>query len=220
MGTILASAIVDEAESILGDSGNNRYDAADHLIALNDGQREAAIIKPDVSVTQVSTALVAGTKQSLTAGGIQLIAIIRNMGVSPGATPGNAIKLVDMDFMNSSIPNWHVVASHAASATVINYMFDLRNPTVFYVYPAQPASGFGYVDMIYSVTPAEVSALTGAITLDDIYKGALVDYIVYKALSREADVVKHGQRANAHYSYFARALGVKDAKEEQDDPNR
>lgn len=215
MGTILASAVISDAATILNDSGYGKWSQALLLVFLNNSQRIAATLKPDVSVTKTSQVLVAGTYQSVPTGGIGLIDIPRNMGTG-GTTVGATITPVDKELFDALYPTWQSVT---ASAVVQHYMLDLRNPLKFWVYPQQPTSSFGYVDIIYPVTPAEVSAVTGAITLDDIYKGVLRDLICYQALSLESDP-KNIQKAQAFYQMAERALGIKDEKEAQDDPNR
>lgn len=215
MGTILASAVIQSASVILQDPGYNRFTLASQLVRLNNAQRTIVMLKPDTSVTQGAVVLVAGTRQSLPAGGIQLINATRNMGTD-GTTVGNVITLVDKEVMDSLVPGWHSVT---ADAVVQHVMFDNRDPAKFYVYPQQPTSGFGYIDLVYSVSPAEVATTSAAITLDDIYKGVLVNLICYEALTGEADV-NNIQKAQNFYAMAERALGIKDTKENEDDPNR
>ena len=215
MGTILCSAIVDKAEIQLLDTGNDRWAADDLFGWLKSGQRQAAIFKPDVSVTNTSVITVAGVKQSIPTGGIQLISITYNMGVAPGTTPGPAIELVTLETMAAFNPTW---TTDTAVAVVQNYMFDDRDPTNYYVYPAQPA-GVGYVNMTYSVTPADPAAIGSAITLDDIYETVLLDYILYRAHAEDSAQSQFAaMRSMGYWNMFVEALGRKDLKEKIDKP--
>ena len=216
MGTILCSAIVDKAEEQLMDTGNDRHAAADLFGWLKSGQRQAAIFKHDVSVTNASSILVAGVKQSIPTGGIQLINIPYNMGTTPGTTVGAPIHLVKMETLSRLNPTW---TTDTAVATVESYMFDPRDPKTFYVYPPQPAATFGYVQHVYSVTPADPATIAAAITLDDIYEPTLLDYILYRAYAKDsAQSQFSAQRATAHWNMFVDSLGRKDLREKQDSP--
>jgi len=216
MATITCQNIVDKAELQLRDTGNDRWSADDLFGWLKSGQRQAAIFKPDVSVTNASSVLVAGVKQSIPAGGIQLINIPYNMGVSPGTTPGAAIELVDLKTMGRLNPTW---TTDTAAAVVQNYIFSESDPKVFYVYPAQPTSGFGYVNIIYAVTPADPATIAAVITLDDIYETVLLDYVLYSAYAEDSAQSQFASnRSVLHWNKFVESLGRKDLKEKMDNP--
>lgn len=215
MGTILASAVLTDVGAILGDPGWQKWTRASHLVRLNNAQRRIVILKPESNCKIASTILVAGTEQTIPTDGIALINVIRNMGTG-GSTPGNSITIADKELADSVIPDWH---THTASATVQQFMFDIRDPRKFLVYPPQPSSGFGYVDIEYSYTPTECAGYSSAIALADIYKGVYVDLICYEALSGENDPVMQ-QRAFAHLQSAMNFLGAKDSKEKENDPNR
>ena len=215
MGTILASAVITDVGAILDDPGWQKWTRASHLVRLNNAQRMIVTMKPEANVNQASTQLAAGTRQSIPTGGIALIDVPRNMGTD-GSTVGDAITVADKESADALVPDWQNADS---SATVLQFMFDLRDPAKFYVYPPQPSANQGYVDIVYSYTPAEVAAVGNAISLDDIYKGVLVDLICYQALAGENDPVKQ-QRAYGHLQSAEKFLGYKESKEAQNDPNR
>lgn len=58
----------------------------------------------------------------------------------------------------------------------------------------------------------------GTITLDDIYANALLDYILYRAYSKDADYAGNSQRAISAYTAFLRSIGKMDQKETMDNP--
>jgi len=87
------------------------------------------------------------------------------------------------------------------------------------VYPPQHATA-GQVEEVYSASPTDLSALTDTITLDDIYSGVLLDYILYRAYSKDADLSPSApQRAVAHYNSFLSSLGAKGQIEQIINPN-
>lgn len=214
---ITAQTIVDEAEVILMDTDNDHWGATELFGYAKDGEKESSINKPDIYVKNEDVILVEGTKQTIPDDGIHLIDIIRNMGTD-GATIGDAITLVDKKSFDAIDRSWHTAT---ASAVVEHFMFDLRDPSRFYVYPPQPNASFGYVDMIWAAIPPTIATIASNINLDDIYKHALLNYILYRAYSRDADAsADGGNKANLYYQMFLRGLGIKDAKEAADSPKK
>ena len=214
MSVITAQNITDKAEIILQDTTNVRWPATELQGWLCDGQREIVLQKPDAYTTNEAVVLVEGTKQTVPATGLQLIDVTRNMGAD-GATPGNAVTLLDRHILDTQNAGWH---KDTPAAVVQHYMFDDRNPRNFYVYPPQPVTAFGYVEIVYSAAPADIVADV-VISLDDVYSNCLLDYILYRAYSKDASFAENGQRAVGHYQAFSQSLGIREKGEMQGDPN-
>lgn len=204
MGNILAAALFSKAARLLVDETNVRWTNAELIGWLNSGQREIVLLKPNSLTTNAAVAMTAGTKQSLPATGLMLIDVVRNMGLD-GLTPGRAVTAISRDVLDTSIPDWHAATPSAAAK---HYVYDARDPKVFYLYPPQPASP-AKLEIVYSVAPADIDIDTDTITVDDIYEGCLIDYILYRAYSKDADFAGNGERAMAHYQAFQSALGLK-----------
>jgi hypothetical protein len=224
MGTLYASAAVDEARYLLQDltSGGTRWLDAEMVLWFNAAQREVSLFKPDASVTTASITLtVAVTKQTLPTGANHLIAINRNMGAD-GATPGKAIRLVDMEVMNAQNPDWH---TDTASTVIKHYLYDKKNPTVFWVYPAAHATTQVDVEAVYAIIPAALVAAniatgqTVAINVPDIYYNGIVDYMVYRALSKDSTYTKNGVDPELYYRRFLASVGAIDLSQKKVDPN-
>ncbi len=216
MATITGTNIVDRAAIVLQDTTGVRWPQDTELLLwLNDGQREIVLRKPDAYAQNETVALVGGTKQTIPATGIQLLDVIRNMGTG-GSTPGRAITRIDREILDEQRPDWH---SSTANAESKHYMFDTRDPKHFYVFPPQHATP-GKVEMVYAASPTDLSALSSTITLDDIYSGVLLDYILYRAYSKDADLTPSApQRAVSHYNAFMASLGAKSQMELITNPN-
>ena len=217
MPTITGATILGRASIILQDTTNIRWPEDELLAWLNDGQREIVLRKPDSYAKSVATVLTASeTKQSLPADGIQLLDIVRNLGIA-GTTPGRAVTRTERYILDSQRPNWN---TETGSSVVKHYMFDERNPKVFYVYPPQPAASPGYVEVVYSAAPTDLATSAATITLDDIYSSALLDYVLYRAYSKDADIAPSApQRAVGHYQAFLQSVSGKEAAEAAYDPN-
>lgn len=214
MGTVLASALIARAATILNDAGNVRWGATELLDYINAAQREIATLKPDASATNSAVQLVAGTLQSIPAGAILLLDIPRNMGTN-GTTVGPAISRMEKDILDSLYADWQKAT---ASATVEFYIYDRRYPNKFWVYPPQPGTEMGYVDIFYATNPADVSGTDKAITLDDIYQNAILDYMLYRALQKNMESDFGPTLSKVFRESFLGTLGIKSSAEQVNAP--
>lgn len=211
MGTVLASKILADVGILINETTPSKWPDSERLKWLNLGQRAAAILKPDISVSTSTIILIAGTKQTLGATATQLIKITRNMGID-GATPGDIIPKIEMELLDRINPSWHTAT---AAATIESYMYDVDiDPKTFYVSPPQPTSGFGYVEKIEATTPVDISAVGSAINIDDIYEGALVAVTAALCLSKlSAHSTEAQSTARGFFDTFTSMLGRKDQAE-------
>lgn len=214
MGTLTGQSIVDKARYILQDSSAVRWLDAEALAWINEGQRFVTLHRPDASAATGNITLVAGTKQLLPLTALRLLEIVRNMGVG-GATPGEPIRLIDRGILDAQIATWH---SMAASAAIKHYIYDNRNPKVFYVYP--PALVDTQIEGAWTVVPAALASLAATITLDDIYEPVLVDYMIYRCQLKEAEFAGDPNRATMHLNILLAALGVKTKVDVTMSPNK
>jgi hypothetical protein len=214
MGTILASAIIDTVEEILDDTENDRWSEASLLGYLNTIQGSIVGFKPNTNVENEAVICIAGTKQSIPTAGIQLINIVRNMGTD-GTVPGRSVVKGDLEQFNVIERDWH--SETAAVATEL-FFFDDQDPRHFYVYPPQPASGFGYLEQVYSKAPTDI-IISSAITLSDIYEDIIKNGILYLAYARETDSDSLNQ-SRAYFELFATQLGRRDLIEKQYEPQK
>lgn len=190
----------------LQDSGNVRWTATELLRYLNDGRRELALHRPDLYSQYSSITLASGTKQSIPSTGNKFLDATRNY--TSGDVVGRSVSLVEREVLDSQNPDWH---SSTSSTAIVNFTFDERSPKTFYVYP--PASGNGHkLEILYSVTPVDVtnSDLTSTTILskEDLHVNTLINYILSKAYSKDAEYTGNAQRAISHYNLFATAIGI------------
>lgn len=205
---LTAQSIVRRVVETIQDITSVRWTIPELVRYLNDGQREIIIHRPDSMVTNATVSLVAGSKQALPGNGSKLIEVVRNTG-------GNkrAVRLVNREILDAQSPNWHNIAG---VTDILHFTYDPRDPKVFYVYPPAAASG-AQVDIVYAAFPTDVTepadgttytAVTGNISVPDIYGNALQDYIMYRAYLKDSQYAGNGQRAVAHYTAFANSLGL------------
>lgn len=204
---ISAQSVIRRCVETLQDPTSIHWPVAELVRYLNDGQREVALYRPDSVGTTATVTCVAGTKQELPANGAKLIDVVRNASGSK-----KAVRLTNREMLDAQTPGWHNLPG---SVDVLHYMYDPRDPRVFYVYP--PATTSAKLDLVYAAYPADITepadgalytAVTGNIGLPDIYGNALQDYILYRAYARDSEYAGNAARAQAHYAAFANALGV------------
>lgn len=207
-----ANQIIDDAAALLQDATNTRWSRAELFAHVNNGQRDLCMVKADAYVLNAAFTLVAGTKQTLPDGGLAFVRVACNL--SPSDVRGRVPREMPLAVLDRQNPNWH---SAPASATVMEVAFDPRDPKHFYTSPPQPATP-GKVELVYCATPPDIAVPTAEMTLDAIYKTALVSYVVYKAYLIEGEF-QNNAGAATHRAEFLQLLGAKDRAESTSEPS-
>lgn len=206
--SITAQSIIQRCVDALQDPTSIRWPVAELVRYLNDGQREVVLHRPDAMRKSAAVALVAGTRQTIPSDGLKLIDIVRN-------THGTkrAVRQVIREILDAQTPGWHGLAG---VTEILHFMFDARDPTAFYVYPPAASSGAS-VEALYAATPADVTepadgalytAVTGNISIPDIYGNALQEYVLFRAYTKDSEYAGNSARAQNHYTVFANSLGI------------
>jgi hypothetical protein len=206
---LTAQSIIRRAVETLQDTTSVRWPVNELVRYLNDGQREVVLYRPDSMVTNSTITCVAGTKQSLPANGAKLIEVIRNAAAT---SDKKAVRMINREILDAQTSGWHNITG---SVNILHFMYDPRDPKVFYVYP--PATVLAQLDIVYSAYPTDITepadgalytAVSGNISLPDIYGNVLLDYILYRAYTKDSAYAGNAARAQAHYAAFANALGI------------
>lgn len=214
MGTVTAKTIIDKASIQLIDLTNIRWTRAELLSWLNDGLRQIVTIQPSASSTTVSKQLVAGTRQSIPTDGWLLLSVYRNLGTN-GTTPGRIIRLISREILDSFNPYWN---TDTATAEVRNYIYTDQDQTAFYVYP--PNTGTQYIELNYSSQPADLTLETQPIPIFDVFQSALVDYILYRACSKDAEYAPGVALSQSYMATFVAAVQGKNQSEVTNNPTQ
>ena len=218
MGTLAVSSIVTRAARTLNDPQHATWPALELVEYLSDGQRAAVQFRPEVNPITESVQLVGGSKQEIPASGYVLIDVVRNMGAD-GATPGEAINMVDKYYLDRWKKDWHTAGP---SFTTKHYVYDVRNRKTYYVTPPQPDENPAQVEIAYAQIPAELANTEEAvIEIDDIYQPALLAYVLHRAKIKDNSAEGQGvAQAGAYFTQFLQALGVRDAADERLHPTQ
>lgn len=203
---MLASEIISRAQTLLQDAAGTRWTTPELLKWISDGQRVIALVRPDSCSTNAALTLASGTKQSLPAGGLRLLDVIRNL--SEADVPGRSVRLVDRETLDAQDPNWHRASS---TGSVYNFTYDNRDPLNFYVYP--PATAGKKLEIIYVKSPVEVTDAANSISLLDIYAEPLLNYVMFRAFSKDAEYGANAQLATGYFTVFSNLLGIKTSKD-------
>lgn len=219
---VLASDILTRAQVIVQDTTGVRWPLAELLQWLNDGQREAVNIKPSVTATTMVLNLQQGTFQRLGADALALLRAVRNLK-TPVTEPRigtRAVRMVSQDVLDAQDPNWHDPSVFPYTKDAKHFCFDSVDPTAFYVFPGN--DGTGALEVVVSKMPADVVA-TGdptriesyrrPVSVPDIYLNPLLDYVLFRAYMKDADLADNAARSTMHYQLFAGALTAKATNE-------
>lgn len=216
MATYKATTLITNATILLQDPTNVRWPIAELVGWLNDGQREIVAFKPNACVKNIGVVLVAGTKQSLPADGINLIDVVRNV------SSGTAIRIVSREILDAQVPGWHAAT---AAADAKHFCYSPLDPKYFYVYPPQPNSP-GTVEMVYTAVPIDIALVSGQINpntqvigIDDIYASPLLNYVMFRAYGKDAEYARNAELQKVYADLFQMQLTGKVASEVATNPN-
>ena len=206
---VTVQSVVDRVQTVLQDTTGVRWKVTEELVLwVNDAQREVALLKPDASATNATVTLTAGTKQDIPSGGNRLLRVVRNMSAGSGGTGKRSVRIVSREILDAQTPDWHdpTVSGDAAHTTIIkHYVYDEANPRNFYVYPGAGDSSSSHIEIVYSANPSTV-ALSGDLSIPDIFANAVLNYVLYMAYMKDAEFAGNAQRASNHYQLFVASV--------------
>jgi hypothetical protein len=223
MATVKVIEVVKRVEDVLQDSGV-RWPRVELQNWLNESYLQIILLRPDANAKTGTFTCVAGTRQTLTSGfstAIRLLDIVRNVA---STSSKYVVRLIDRSVLDDQRPGWH---NETGTINVQNFTFDPRQPKTFYVYP--PATTSAQLEVVYADHPGyhalSESALNPSgttadvINLDDIYLSSIIDWILYRAFSKDAEHAANAARAGAHYQAFMAGIGNKTSSDASSVPS-
>lgn len=195
-----AQNIIDRAAMIIQDPTHVRWPIDEKTNWLNDGRRELAVVRPDIYSKTVTQPLQAGARQALPNDGLRLMDIPRNAN-------GAAVTVTRREFLDQQQRGWH---QYAGEPVIKHFMLDERDAKTFWVFP--PSAGAS-VEIIYQSAPTDFTVsgqtVSGSLSaFEELYGGALTDYICYRAFSKDSEYAGNASRAENHYNHFLNALKI------------
>lgn len=198
MATPVAT-LLGRAATLLQDPTNKRWTQTELLDWLNEAHTATVQLKPNAYVRLVTHQLVAGTLQTMPLDNVQLLDVLYN--VDADDAPGRTIRVCTRNILDTMMPNWH---AGRTSSTVVHYIYTPLDPNRFFVYPRQPADAPGRVALQYGAIPPACTA-GGNIQLGDKYAPCLLDYMLYRAWSKDAEYAD-GTLAAKYFAQFSNYL--------------
>jgi hypothetical protein len=218
---VKAGAVLHRAQTLIQDNTGIRWPLPELAQWLNDATREVTLYKPAASSESVVLDLEHGTRQTIPPGALMLLRVIRNL--RSGSTASNrkgarAVRLVNRDVLDTQHPEWHDENGAEFGSIARHFVFDESDPTAFYVFPGN--DGEGVVEALVSQAPPPIDEAGTTLAdyemdmpLPDVYANAVLDYVLYRAYSKDASFAENMERANAHYNAFSSSLGAKTSSE-------
>jgi hypothetical protein len=207
--TTPAQTIIQSAAETLQDLSAVRWGTAELVRYLNAGQLETVMLRPDANTVNATFTCAAGAKQTLPANAVRLLDVTHNVAATSSR---GVVRMINRNLLDNQVPNWY---AQTGSVNIKHFMLDVVDRNTFYVFP--PAFDTAQVNIVYAAYPAAVAipapnttftAVTGNIAIPDIFANALVDYVLYKAFAKDAELQSNAARAQAHYAAYGNALGV------------
>lgn len=190
------SELLHKIHFILQDDDGVRWDDDEIVMWLNEAMVCLAAYPGAYTKTETLD-LVEGTRQSLPDDTWSLQTIARN--VDSEGIPTKPVRLVTRALLDSFNPGWHM---DPPSPEVENYVYDDREPKVWWCYP--PNDGTGHVQATYSAVPEGLeydkeAGVDSVVPVDVSYIPSMVDYAVYRCQCKDSD---YAPGANAAQAFF------------------
>lgn len=204
MATTKIVDLIQRAEIITQDKTSVRWPKYEWLKWYNDAILFVVNRRPDVSVKNVNfTVDNTDTKQSLPADGLSLFTVVRNV------TSGRPIREIPREVLDDQYTDWHMHTSD----DIDHFAYDPRDPKSFYVYP-RPTGASHTIEIMYPYAPEAVTITdfdtdTQTIGIDDSYVNPVLDFMLYRAYSKDADYAENAQRAINHLQAAESSIGTK-----------
>lgn len=198
--TTAVNDIIDQAEEILQDTSNARWAAAELEDWLNEAQRVIANNVDDADILRADLTTAAGAEQDLSS----LTRFGRVIDVVRIVSTNRALRRGDKAMLDSLRPTWRTDTETASTEL---WFYDENEPNKIEVYP--PVLVSEALDIVYSAVPA-AAAIGGNITIGDQYSPAILEYMLYRAFSKDTeDVASDLGRAAVHFTTFSNLIGIK-----------
>jgi len=213
VATVRVTDIIRRVEDVLQDT-NVRWPRLELQNWINEAYLAVVLLRPDANSKAGAFSCAAGTRQNVTTTfptALRLLDVTRNL--STGSAK-KVIRFVARPVLDDQLPAWH---AETETLNIQYYTFDARQPKEFFVYP--PAQAGAEVEVVYTAAPgahalseADLDPDTGSaetIKLDDTYMTPIIDWVLYRAYSKDAEYGANEARAAASYQTFNAAIGGK-----------
>ncbi len=179
---------------LLNDVSKIRWPDTERLDWINECRRQVAVRDTGIfgGATEIVHSLTAGCRQRITTPNAYMI-----VSIDSNLASGKAISETSRAVLDAFKPSWR----NDTDTDVKHWFHDKTDPLAFWVYPGATGSVKGYA----LVMPSDITALTEDALPNDKYEAAMVNYVCYRALSKE-DEAAAATKAAAFYQLFISAF--------------
>ncbi len=194
--------LIDEAARLVVDKTMIRWDKAFWADAFNSAIRAILSIRPDALTANEDFVCVEGSTQTIPSNARFVVDVVRNKGGA--AISGN----VNLKMLDDYRPEWRTEPlAQAAKA----WLYDDRNPNTFYMYP--PVEAGTTIECVFAKVPTPVTTADydsdTKCELNPVYDNAIIEWLVYRAFSEDAEFTANAARASTALNAFRIMLGDK-----------
>lgn len=210
---LVAGNLLAEAVSLLHDPDNKHWTVQELHGWLNAALREIALHAPQEFTESLVYDLDLGAEQTVPATYSLITAFRCNVD---NGNDGAHVIMTTETLISAFEPHWRDTRVVPYTRDVQHVMYDPKLPLRFLVYPGNDGTGKLRLDCVR--VPAEVSAgsdpanattYTANVPVRDSLGNAVVDFICFRAFSKDTTVPSSAARSQQHYASFARALGLR-----------
>ena len=191
------SQLIAKVAFIVDDVGGVTYTADIVREFLADAELSIVNLKPGANPATGQIDATAGTKQAIPSDGVRLLAV--------DLIGGRSARLVERGALDDLNPFWR---NETPANSAGEYIVDDRQPKAFETPPLQAGVA---IALTYDQFPEEYDFVQNPdpeLSLDRHYGPAMVDYAVYRCLSRADENTAELAKAMAHQRAFLSAIGA------------
>jgi hypothetical protein len=204
MATTKITELIKRCEVITQDKTSVRWPKIEWLDWYNDAILFVVNHRPDKSVKNVNfTVDETNSKQVLPADGLGLFTVTRNV------VSGRPVRSIARNMLDDQYTDWHM----QTGGDIDHFIYDVLDPKSFYVYP-RPINAGHTIEIIYPFAPTAVTITdfttdVQVIGIDDSFVNPILDFMLYRGYSKDADYAENGQRAMNHMQAAQNSIGIK-----------
>lgn len=190
------SKVIQDAQVVLNDAGAVRWTVPELIGYINDGQRALVVARPDETATVREFLTVAGARQTVPEDAHVLIEVVRSLSTGRAITPTNR------SLLDAVVPGW--TGARRPARTLQHYMYDLKEPRTFWLYPVPAADT--PIEVVLSLYPQQVVE-GGDLTVSDKWAEPITNYVLARSFAKELPEASVA-RALAYAQLFNTATGA------------
>jgi len=202
--------LINEVREIIHDTvATFRWADSELIDYCNAGIRQTIVFVPEANATEsIVTISNDIARQVLPSGGIKFIKAARNYA-DDGTTPQGVIRSAEKDALDSYDPDWEFDTAIKPDGPNFfeHYFHDPREKAVYYLYPPQAAVN-KRVAIVFSAVPTAHTAVGDTFSLNDEYLNAVIQYMIYRALTKESRQTIPAAYRQELWNNYLLALGL------------